>query len=124
MSEEVKREMLFNNTHTVLEDFSGTLTVSHADYPGDAMNTTPSLFAEPAPAQPEPSSTELRVRCTALPFEGRTLRVARVGSELILASGYSDDDVVRALAGGLRVPAALWPALAAAVDALLDDGAA
>jgi hypothetical protein len=71
-----------------------------------------------------PCPAELHARVTALPLPaGRVLRIARIDGELRIADGFTGDDVLRALASGVRVPVGAWPAMAAAVAALLEGDA-
>jgi hypothetical protein len=88
------------------------------------MSTTQGLLDVYTLPQPEPSSMEMRIRITAIPLDGRVVRVARIGAELVIAPGFADDDSLRGLSSGVRIPVGSWSALAAAAAALIEDGGA
>jgi hypothetical protein len=91
------------------------------------MSTQPALFGTTAgrqvPPAADPTRGDLHIEhvTVALPG-GRALRLARVSGVLILASGFSDDDALRALAGGLVLPLATWPAVRDELDRLASNG--
>jgi hypothetical protein len=84
------------------------------------MTSQSMLFTEPTPA-PAPAEPirALHASVATIPLPaGRVLRVARADDRVILASGFTDDDVLRALANGITMPLSAVPALVRALEEL------
>jgi hypothetical protein len=89
--------------------------------------STPSLFpstvGRPVPPAAGPTRGELHIEHATIPLgAGRALRLARVSGVLVLAVGFTDDDALRGLAGGLVLPLATWPAVRDELDRLASNG--
>jgi hypothetical protein len=80
------------------------------------------LFAETAgkpAAQPTTTTVVLHVEVVTLPLPGGLgLRLARVGDELVVATGFMDTDALRGIASGLRIPLEMWLQVRAELDRL------
>jgi hypothetical protein len=84
--------------------------------------TQSAMFSDPKPTLPAPVTAEVRAKVTTIQLSGRCLRVAHACDELVITTGYCGDAPTDALVGGIRIPAAAWPAVAAAAAALLEGG--